>query len=81
MLIKDRTTKGHLDKNDFNGGPDVTEAAELLYQILDASYACSGTCLETEINGQRTNIRSLYWQCRELIGQVQEGGKRRSSSS
>lgn len=76
MLITDQTTKGHLDKIDFNGRPDVTEAAELLYQLLDASYTCSGTCLETEINGQRTNIRSLYWQCRELIGQVQEGGEK-----
>lgn len=76
MLIETRTKEDRLEKGCFTGGPDLIEAAELLYQLLDGSYACSGTCLETRINGEREDIRGLYWKCKDLMEQIQKGGEK-----
>lgn len=74
MLIGARTEDDHLEKGYAAGGPDIIEASELLYKILDDSYRCSGTCLEQEINGNRKTIRTIYWECKDLMEQAAKGG-------
>lgn len=79
MLIATDKKNDCLEKGCFTGGePDIIEASELLYKLLNASYQCSGTCLETKINDQREDIRSLYWKCKELMEQIEKGGKKTS---
>lgn len=75
-MIESKNEKDCLDKGCFTGGSDILEAAELLYEILNASYVCSGTCLEREINGHRETIRSLYWNCKERMEQIAKGGEK-----
>lgn len=76
MLIEKKDREDHLEKGYFLGEPDIIEASELLYGILDASYTCSGTCLKMEINGKKEDIRSLYWRCKELMEQIAKGGRK-----
>ena len=78
MLIETKGKEDCLEKGCFTGEPDIIEASELLYNLLDTSYRCSRTCLETEINGQREDIRSLYWKCKELMEQIGRGGEKTS---
>lgn len=70
MLIEAKGKEDHLGKWDFNMDPDINKAAGLLYDIMDASYACCGAHLEAMVNGQRENIRSLYWKCRNLMEKI-----------
>lgn len=65
-----------MDKGCFTGGQEIVEASELLYEILNASYTCSGTYLEREINGSRETVQSLYWKCKELMEQITRGGEK-----
>lgn len=74
MLIGAKAEDDHLEKGCAPGGPDIIEASELLYKILDNSYRCSGTCLEQEINGDRKTIRTIYWECKDLMEQAAKGG-------
>ena len=66
MLIGAKTKEDCLEKGCVTGGPEIMEASELLYGILNDSYQCSGTCLEREVNGQRKTIRDIYWECKDL---------------
>lgn len=45
----------------------LPEAMELLYGLLQGSFHAAGTALETEINGQRETVQSLYWKTKELL--------------
>ena len=56
-----------LNEQKFVGSDGLMEASNLLYQLLNASYMCSGTPLETVINGQREDIRSLYGKCKDKM--------------
>ncbi len=76
MLIEAKGKEDHLGKWDFNMDPDINKAAGLLYDIMDASYACCGAHLEAMVNGQRENIRSLYWKCRNLMEKIVKGGRK-----
>lgn len=49
---------------------DTAQAANLLYDILNASYACSGTCLETEKNEERMTVQSIYWDVKHRLEKV-----------
>lgn len=53
---------------------DLTVAADLLYEIINHSYQCSGTCLQTKIHDQAFDIQSLYWNCREKLEEIIKGG-------
>ena len=57
-------------QQDMFEDPDLPNALELLYNILQGSFHAAGTALEHEINGQRETVQSLYWKCKELLEQV-----------
>lgn len=79
MLLKlEKTESDHLDRAEFHGDIDVVEAANLLYEIIDDSIQSAGDCLEIEINNSRESLRSLYWRCKDLLEQVDKGGKKTS---
>lgn len=62
--------KQPMEKYTANFGPgseSIRHAADLLHDILNDSYACSGTCLETEKNGERINLLSIYWNTKRLL--------------
>lgn len=79
-MLLDQKNKSSLQKFRFdNEGSDaampdtddsLAEAMELLYQVLNQSYATSGTPLEVDENGQRQSVQGLYWRCKELLEQV-----------
>lgn len=69
--------KNSLEKFRTGDGPDpastdseLAEAMELLYAVMNASYASSGTPLEVEENGQRESIQGLYWRCKETLCKI-----------
>lgn len=76
MLIGAKTKEDCLEKGCVTGGPEIMEASELLYGILNDSYQCSGTCLEREVNGQRKTIRDIYWECKDLMERAAKGGEK-----
>lgn len=76
MLIGAKTKDDCLGKGLITGGPEIMEASELLYGILNDSYQCSGTCLEREVNGQRKTIRDIYWECKDLMERAAKGGEK-----
>lgn len=57
-------------QQDMFEDPDLPNALELLYNILQGSFHAAGAALEHEINGQRETVQSLYWKCKELLEQV-----------
>lgn len=65
-----------LNEQKFVGSDGLMEASNLLYQLLNASYMCSGTPLETVINGQREDIRSLYGKCKDKMQRTLSGGEK-----
>lgn len=76
MLIGTKTKEGCLEKGCVTGGPEIMEASELLYGILNASYQCSGTYLEREINGNRKTILTIYWECKDLMERAAKGSEK-----
>lgn len=45
----------------------LPEALDLLYAVLQDSFHADGGSLETEYNGQRETVQSLYWKAKELL--------------
>ena len=79
MLLQDthsQKAKDNMEAMFLEQSQELAEASELLYEALNASYRCSGTCLEQEINGYRTNIRNLYWDCKKNMETALKGGKK-----
>lgn len=73
MRIEDK--KQSLEKYNLqpeSADMDVRKAADLLYDILNTSYACSGNCLETEKNKELINISSIYWKTKSLLDKISE---------
>ena len=67
LIEKQKRTMSLDHYEGMTGAGTVAEAAELLYDILNASYACSRTCLSVEINGNEETVQSLYWKCKDLL--------------
>lgn len=65
-----------LESLSLSQSEELQEASELLYELLDASYLCSGNCLETEVHDHRTNIQQLYWKCKENMEAAAIGGEK-----
>ena len=74
MLVGKKQEHSKLEYHQGEIDPDIKEAADLLYEIIDHSYMCSENCLEININGQRETISSLFYRCKERIGQIEKGG-------
>lgn len=74
MLIGKSKENDNLEYYTGEIDPDIKEAADLLYEVINHSYQCSGTYLETEVYGERTNIRNLFWLCKEQMHQLEKGG-------
>lgn len=60
----------------FSQSEELREASELLYELLNASYLCSGNCLETEVHDHWTNIQQLYRECKENMEAAAMGGEK-----
>lgn len=54
----------------------VTEAADLLYALINHSFETSGTVLRSEINGDKKTIQDLYWSCKEQMKKIAEIGSK-----
>lgn len=74
MMVTDKNNRYSLEKFREDEGHDtmgtdaeLAEAMDLLYDVMNASYASSGTPLEIDRNGQRESIQGLYWKCKELL--------------
>lgn len=55
---------------------DIKVAADLLYDVINHSYQCSGNCLEIETNGSRKSLSNLFLECKEKIEQLEKGGQK-----
>lgn len=74
LLTTDK--KVNLDKKEISDSEEIKIAADLLYEIINHSYQCSGTCLETYFNEQRFDIQSLYWECKNNLNKIEKGGEK-----
>ena len=74
MRIEEKNKRESLDPMETEQTGELLEASNLLYEVINASFQCSGTCLETIINDQRFNLRDLYWKCKRDMETAEKGG-------
>lgn len=74
MLIGKNQSRDTLEYYQEGIDPDIKEAADLLYEVINHSYMCSGNCLEIDINGHREALSNLFYSCKKRIEQIEKGG-------
>lgn len=76
MLLEERNKMGNLENFTMEMDSDIKEAADLLYEIINHSYVCSGNCIATKIHDQQVHISELYNWCKEKMEQLEKGGRK-----
>lgn len=61
--------KGEMD-------PAVSEAADLLYKVINHSYESSGNCLRIDIYGKQASLSDLFHHCEDTLKLIEVAGSK-----